>query len=33
MEAVLKEIERGEEAGVRAALADFNDKVCGCVTE
>lgn len=30
MEAVLKEIECGEEAGVRTALADFNDKVCVC---
>ena len=31
MEAVLKEIECGGEAGVRAALADFNDKVRMCV--
>ena len=28
MEAVLKEIECGREADVRAALANFNDKVC-----
>lgn len=30
METVLKEIERGREADVRAALANFNDKVCVC---
>ena len=31
MEAVLKEIESGREAGVRATLMDFNDKVRACV--